>query len=250
MSMTLNQPKKLAIYAAADDAYVPKAVMALRSFQRWHAEFAYFLLATENKLSEDSLQFIKKFNIELIDVDQTHRFAKLNKYKYKYPLETVVKLYGPEILAGRGYPYSLVIDGDVYCAAPMQLEDILGNIQGYAGRVVGPFSRTIDYKQKEKNPEFDFSLQSLHDTLGIEEALIGSHYEVNGGVLFWNNDYMAKLGMFDKVATVFQKCYGCFLGGQDLFTFTTAAYKIPFLRLSDAYNYNFFEDFYPASMRN
>ena len=32
-----------AIYAAADDSYVPTAVMALRSFQRWYPDYGYFL---------------------------------------------------------------------------------------------------------------------------------------------------------------------------------------------------------------
>ena len=55
-------------------------------------------------MSQDSLQFIRRYNIELNDVDESHCFVKLEGYDYLYPLEIVVKLKGPELLAERGYP--------------------------------------------------------------------------------------------------------------------------------------------------
>jgi lipopolysaccharide biosynthesis glycosyltransferase len=239
--------KTLAIYAAADDAYVPKAVMALRSFQRWHPGSGYFLLGTQAKMSQDSMQFIRRYNIELIDVDESRRFVKLEHYKYSYPLETVVKLKGPELLAERGFPYSLVIDGDVYCVRPLKLEGLLERIEGYAGRIVGDLARTLVNKQSEQNKEFDFNPELVRQTLGIDQAALSMNYEVNGGVLFWNNMYMARIGLFDRVADVFRQCQGCFEGGQDLMTFTAAAYNIPFMELGDPYNFNFFEDSHMVS---
>jgi len=232
----------LAVYAAADDSYVPKAVMALRSFQRWHPDYSYYLLGTKAAMSQESLQFIRQFNIELIDVDESHRFVKLEQYKYPYPLETVIKLKGPELLAERGFLYSIVIDGDVFCARPLELEGLLGRIEGYAGRVVGDLARTLGNKQKEQNEEFNFSLELVCKTLGIDEAALSTNYEVNGGVLLWNNMFMAKLGLFDRVTQVFRQCRGCFEGGQDLMTFVAAAHNIPFTEVGDPYNFNFFED--------
>jgi lipopolysaccharide biosynthesis glycosyltransferase len=65
---------------------------------------------------------------------------------------------------------------------------------------------------------------------------------VNCGLVFWNNAAMAKLGLFEKIAEVFGKCRGCFAGEQALVALSAAAYDIPLLELSDAYNFNFFED--------
>lgn len=240
----MTQP--VAVFAAADDQYVPKAVMALRSFQRWHSDWSYFLLATKAALSQESLAFIQRYNIELLDVDETHRFLKQGRNKHNYPLETIYKLKGPELVFQRGFTYSIGIDGDVFCARPLEIENLLGTIEGYAGVAVGDFGRTLGNKQREQNEEFDFSLERVRDTLGVDEVALSTTYEVNGGVLFWNNVAMAKLGLFDKVHQVFRQCQGCFEGGQDLMTFTAAVHDIPFMELGDSLNFSFFED---ASVR-
>jgi hypothetical protein len=236
--------RRIAVFAAANDGYVPKAVMALRSFQRWYPDYGYFLLGAKAAMSRESLKFIRHHNIELLDVDEAHRFVKQGRTKNRFPVETIYRLKGPELLAERGFTYSIQADGDVFCVRPLEIENLLGRIEGFAGVVVGDLGRTLGNKQREENEEFDFSLERVRDTLGLEldDASLRTKYEVNGGVLFWNNVFMAKLGLFDRVIQVFRACRGCFEGSQDLMTFTAAVHDIPFLELGDPYNFSFFED--------
>jgi hypothetical protein len=234
--------RSIAVFTSANDNYIPKALMALRSFQRYHPNWSYFLIGTQEKMGQESLELIRRFSIELLEINEMHRLVKRGRYKDAYPMETFYKLRGPELLAKRGFVYSIGIDGDVFCAHPLKLEKLLGRIEGFAGRVVGNLDRTLGYKQREKNYEFDFSLRNVRDTLGIVEASLAKNLEVNSGVLFWNSNYMFKIGLFDKVIQVFNDCQGCFESDQDLLAFTIAAHHIPLTEIGDNYNFNFFED--------
>src|SRR5436309_2345139 len=108
--------EKVAVFAAADDGYVPYAVMALRSFQRWFPDCGYFLLASRAAMSVQSIALLGRYGIELIDVDDAARFARPARYKNVNPPECFYLFKGPELLAERGYRYSLAVDGDVFCS--------------------------------------------------------------------------------------------------------------------------------------
>lgn len=232
----------LAFFAASDDQYIPKAAMALRSFQRWHPECGYFVLGPKAAMSSQSLEFLRRYSIQLLDVDESRRFVKQGRRKDKYPTECFYLFKGPELLAEHGFTYSISVDGDVFCARPLDLETVLNSIEGFAARPVGTLGRTLSFKQQEKNQEFDFSFERVRDMLGLQEGLLKTRYEVNTGVVFWNNISMAKLGLFEKATRVFELCQGCFEGDQDLLGFTAATFDIPFFELGDLYNFSFFED--------
>jgi hypothetical protein len=234
--------EKVAIFATADERYVPPSVMALRSFQRWFPEYNYFLLGLRVAMSAQSLALISRYGIELIDVDEAVRFVRPARYKNVNPLECFYIFKGPELLAERGYRYSLSVDGDVFCPRRFDLSAMCEGIQGFGGRPVGTLARTLGYKQRQQNEEFDFNDQRVYDVLGIDQEICQTRYEVNSGVVAWNNVAMAECEFFKKAVRVFKDCHGCFRGDQELLAFTAAAYHLPFSELDDSYNYNFFED--------
>ncbi len=234
----------LAIYAVADDKYTAMAVMALRSFQRWHSEFGYFLLGTVASMSQRSLDLIKRYNIELVNVDESQTFIRRGKFKgihieYFYPLK------GPELLAERGYEYSLEVDGDVMASRPMDLANLyrmLGRMKGYAARPVGTVERARVHGRSAKHRKFDYSHRSIFRALGIRRWTLLRKYEHGNGVVFWNNTAMAEYELFRKCTHVFKQCKGYFNYDQDLLAFTAAAYDIPVLELGHPYHFAFFED--------
>ena len=234
--------ERIAIFATADNTYVPHSVIALRSFQRWFSDCGYFLLGSRAAMSVQSMAFLRRYGIELIDVNDAARFARPARYKNVNPPECFYLFKGPELLAERGYRYSLAVDGDVFCSRRFDLRAVCKGIQGFAGRPVGTLTRTLRNKQHQRNEEFDFGDQLVYDALGIDEETCRTRYEVNSGVVFWNNSAMAECRLFEKAVRLFENCHGCFRGDQELLAFTAAVHSLPFSELDDSYNYNFFED--------
>jgi len=235
----------IAFYAVANDAYVPTAVIALRSFQRWHPELAYFLLGTIKTFSPQSHELIRRYGIELIDVDESVRFVTQGTNKDRYPVEVFYPLKAPELLAERGYDYSIEVDGDVFGPEPFdipRLKSLFKRTRGYAARPVGSLARTLMHKRQELNEEFDFSPKTVAATLGLTRRKIWRRYEAQAGIIYWNNAAMAKIGLFEKCVEIFRKCHGCFEADQDLLAFATAIHDIPVRKIGHPYNFGFFED--------
>jgi hypothetical protein len=243
----------VAIYSVANEGYVAKAVLALISFQRWHPDFGYFLLGTKSELSSESKQLLRRYNIELIDIDEARSFVKQGRCKDNYPVEVFYPLKGPEFLAERGFQYSIGIDGDVFAPQPFnisKLEYVLNRTTAYAARPVGTLARTLVNKRAEQNREFNFSAQLVAEVLGIKSnnvfgmksRAITRRFEPQAGVIYWNNLAMAKLGLFGKCVHLFQQCNGCFEADQDLLAFATAIHEMDVLQIGHPYNFGFFED--------
>jgi hypothetical protein len=229
---------EVAIFAAADNEYVPTSVMALRSFQRWFPYCQYFLLGSRAKLTANSLALIERYRIGFLDVDLSERFVRHDRYKQAYPIETFYYLKGPELLANRGLKYSIGVDGDVFCARPFDLETVFRGIVGYGGRPVGTLRRTLQYAQRRSvRGGFGFAFERVSKELGIGDDLLDARYEVNAGVVFWKNHAMAKSELFESAIRVLAKCQGCIGEDQTLLTLTAAAHRIPFTELDESYNF-------------
>src|SRR5215210_8073680 len=241
-------PRTVAFFSTADEAYVPACVMALRSFQRWFPQCGYFLLGTRASMSDRSLAMLDRYEIELIDTDETKRFVRppykpVKPHKLNPP-EVFYTFKGPETLAERGFAYSIAVDGDVFCPRSFDVGAALRGVRGFRARPVGTLARTLEWKAREPfgGGPFTFTTDSVRDALGINQEMLATNYEVNAGVVFWNNEAATEYGLFETAARVFAACSGCFEGEQSLLAFTTAASRIPVADLSDAYNFSFFVD--------
>ena len=235
---------RFALYASADDRYVPTAVMALRSFQRWHPEFGYFILGTREAMHPESLALMQRYGIELIDVNDAHRFPVRGRFAYK-DRERFYCLKGPELLAARGFSHSAQVDGDVFCPKPMDLAELgrlLDRTDGLAARPVGSLDRTLRHRYGDRNKEFDFSHRSVRRALGLGRLALWRHYEYGSGVLYFNNVAMVQRGFYEACIDVFTRCHGCFSGDQDLLAFTVATMRVPVQRIGHPFHFTFFED--------
>src|SRR5262249_142623 len=157
----------------------------------------------------ENIELLRKHGVELLDVDETRRLVRKGVFKDKYPIEAFYKLKGPELLAERGFDYSITIDGDVFCYQSLPIDPILPDVTGYAGRIVGTLERTLRFKQVERNPEFDFSMKQIWRRLGLDQRVLRKRYEINNGFIIWNNTAMANIRFYDRALDVFNQCAGC-----------------------------------------
>lgn len=231
----------MAIFATADDKYVPACTMALRSFQRWFPDCSYFLLGTRAAMSQRSIALLERYKIELIDVDLAHRFRRSACCDNGNAVERFYLFSGPELLWAKGYRYSLSVDGDVFCSRPFDLQALCDGVEGFRGRAIGTLARTLRNKQRQQHQKFDFEDWRVRDVLGMDENHCRSRWEVNSGVLVWNNMAMARHRLAEQAARVFDACGRCFCGDQELLAFTAAACGLPFTEMDDTFNFRFFE---------
>jgi hypothetical protein len=233
----------IGVFAAADESYVPYAAMALRSFQRWFPSWGYFLAGKRASMSPQSLDLLDRFEIELLDIDASQRFIRHEDYRKRYPVEIFNYLLVPEVLANRGITYSIGIDGDVFCARPFDFQCVFRNIEGFGGRPVGTLRRALLYRERKYPGGEVFAFERVRDVLGIDEDLLDTRFEVNAGVVFWNNQAMARVGLSEKATTVFAECEGRVHCDQTLLTLTAASHRLPFTELDATYNFCFSESF-------
>lgn len=226
----------------ADDGYVPKAVLALRSFQKKHPECGYFLFANAAKLRSETINYIHRNGIELVDVEEDRRFINRGTRAGIYPPEVFYLFEVPERLADRGFSHSLVVDGDVFCHRRLDLTVLLPQVSEVAVRPVKLLAHTLHDKQAERNFEYNFDKNQVCRDLGLSAQIFDTRYEYNTGVVLWNNSAMKTLGLLEKCRAVFERCHCCFEGDQDLFAFTAAVNDFRVLHLDDRFNFAFFCD--------
>ena len=69
-------------------------------------------------MSPDQLSPVDAYGIELTDVDERDRFARPPEYVQRdpHPAECFYVFKGLELLAERGFAYSVAVDGDTFCS--------------------------------------------------------------------------------------------------------------------------------------
>jgi len=106
---------KIAFFATCDDNYVKPSITALKSVQRFHPEYDYFIIG--NLKDENTKKLIKQQNISFIYLD----LHKIFHRKTRWPSQCFWIFKGPEIFFNKGYKYSCSIDGDTLCLRPLTL---------------------------------------------------------------------------------------------------------------------------------
>lgn len=232
---------RMAIVSAANDAYVPAATVALRSFQKWHPELDYFILATCDRLRDDTRKYIERNGIGIINIAEEDRLVS-SVPDPVYPPEAFFRLQAPELLADMGYTHTLYVDGDVYYNAPVNWQDLLPNVTGIAGRRVGTVSRLLDILYRKNGTAYDWSRDNALAHLGLTQQRLNASLEHNNGVLIWNNQAMKRIGFYGLNRDLFYRCNRCFQHDQELLSFVAVLHDLEFQELSDRFNFSFFED--------
>jgi len=201
---------KIAIFCTADDNYVDYAIIALKSFTRFH-NFDPFVISrplkkgSKKKLSEHGIGFIET---------EDHLCVKSDRW----PSETFLMLWGPEALNKMGYKFSVGIDADILCLKPLVIHEIFP-CETYAGCRVN-------------NPTWLYQAKCV--LLNQKEWFDLSGVRPQAGILFWNNIWATKYHLWAKSLESF------FAWGADNFKCADqsllASLNIPFKILPDTYN--------------
>lgn len=217
----------LAVFCTADDAYIAPSVVALESIRRFHPEFDCFVIGNRKLVSQENIDLLSLRDIAFVHSDQNENFEDTT-----WPNTCYLSLFGPQILYGMGYEYSLGIDGDVLCVQSLDIESLLPNIEGFAGiENMGPRSgnfRQVDFVRKRWN---------------LSEEILRTH-NTNTGVVFWNNKCAFDSRLSERSIQCYQECSGSFVAvDQSLLALVSIIPPVlPWLIIPSRYNYRMHRD--------
>lgn len=220
----LNFEASVAVFCTADERYVVPALIALESVRRFHPSCGYFVIGNAKEIPLQSIELLRRNGIEFIHSDRNEAFDS-----DVWPNTAYLALFGPEILAGRGFDYSLGLDPDTLCVTPLDLERVYARTEGFAG-IANQAPRSSNFSAPERVKE----LYGLH-----EDVLRGAN--TNTGVVFWNNRAAASFRLGERSID----CYRHLLeqgvpvvGDQALFALVSVLHEgLPFQHLDYRYNY-------------
>ena len=129
----------VAFFGAVDTKrYLFLMAVTLESVARFHKQAGFFVLAPSGSSQTWAplLAAMTNSTAELLELhDDSAQFVQMKKNTYS-PM-TFHRLRMPEILAARGYAYSVNLDPDVICVAPWDMA-IFFQVKLVAGRAVRP----------------------------------------------------------------------------------------------------------------
>lgn len=186
----MSRKYAVAIYCTADDAYIRPSIIALESIRRFHPESSCFVIANQDRINAKNIAFLSNFDIDLIHYAGDHLFPNTRPWT----METFWKYKGPDIFLNLGFIYSMYIDGDILCVRPLDLAQLLRQIDGYAG-IENQRARSGNFE----DPEF------IRRKYGLSEEDLNGH-NTNAGVIIWNNRKMVELELFERMVQCFREC--------------------------------------------
>jgi hypothetical protein len=117
-----------AFYCCSDDVYIPRAIAALKSIQRFCPDCDYFVVLNRGQTSAENLKQIESQGLEILHLVLDDDY-QVGARRWKPIMFWIFKV--PELLADRGYRTSCAIDGDVFGVRPMDLSWLDG-VEGVA----------------------------------------------------------------------------------------------------------------------
>lgn len=221
MGKNLNYDNTV-FYSTANDSYIYNSATSLLSIRSFNPNAKLYILSKE--ISKKNKRFLKRKNIEFIELDLTYLFFQT----WDYPIECFYLFAGPKLFHNLGFKYSIYIDGDIVC-----LNDPLKNINTIS-----------DFGGVEAN--------RFSELFGNEQNLIAEITETklsyfdkkrfNSGVIYMNNERLVSLGFLEKSSELFYECWEKGIprkGDDSLFAlFLIAEHKnLSLVKLPSAYNY-------------
>lgn len=223
-----------AFYCCTDKSYIPRAVTALKSIQRFVPDVDYFVSTDTSQLSADQIACIEAVDLKVLHTDFSEQFPKgCQKWK---PI--MYWIYGvPAMLEKAGYKHCCAIDGDVLGCRPFSM-DWLSKVGGVACVKNPPRYDSGGQLLKKK-------FEWFKKRYGIRRKDIDKP-NTNSGVIWFNTQTMRELGFFEQAVDVYtevmaQQWKGCWLNDQALFAVMQCILgdRLPIHRVSDRWHYRF-----------
>lgn len=180
--------KKICAFSTADDGYAVSAAISLLTVRKYQPNLDMFIIGRE--YTAKTKKFLKKYNITPIEVNLDDIFHTA----WEYPRECYYIFAGPEILAKKGYDYSVYVDGDIYCNND-PLTFSLSKVKDFAGAFTSSRIRDI------LGDDTDTALELYGNKAILEEPRIQT------GVVYFNNKSLAKKGLLEKIGKVYQEAF-------------------------------------------
>lgn len=178
------------VIIACNDGYVPKSIIALNLFNKYHPTYEKAIIGTA--FSDESKNLCKEFNVILKEIDLSGDFYDLDKRPYgkKYPIECFYHFYAYKLFIE--YDFIIKIEADIYTNKNI---DIDFNLIEFIGGSYTP-SQTI----KKFNPLFiDYKkIKTVYDCYNIEQC------RILGGVKIYNVKGLQQINFYEKIVEYYQ----------------------------------------------
>lgn len=214
----------VAVYCTADNRYIVPSLIALDSVRRFHPGCAYFVIGNADDIATENLELLQRHGIGFIHSEQNLHFKSS-----VWPNSAYLTLFGPEILLGCGFSYSLGLDPDILCVSALDMSAIFSQTRGFAG--------IENHDPRSSNFADPVKVQSLWNL--SDQVLAGRN--TNTGVVFWNNRAAAEFHLGERCICCYQELVqngAPVVGDQALFALVSVtAEGLPFRVLDYLYNY-------------
>ena len=174
-------------FSTANDKYVSNAAISLISIRDFVPDAKLYILS--RNISPKNKRFLKRKNINFIELDLTYLFFQT----WEYPIECYYIFAGPKIFYDLGFQYSVYIDDDILCLKNplVNCEDIID----IGGVKVNTF-RELFGEEKD----------ILLNTMKIDETIF-EQKRINSGVVYMNNQQLVKLKFLETSGELYLKCW-------------------------------------------
>lgn len=217
--------RRTAVFCTADDHYIHPALIALDSVRRFHPECGYFVIGNADAIEPGKIRLLERHGIVFLHCERNLHFQGTAQW----PNTAYLSLFGPELLLQRGFDYSLGLDPDILCVAPLDLVTVFAATAGFAG-IENQDPRSSNFSDPAK-------VQSLYGL--SDEVLQGSN--TNTGVVFWNNRAVRDFGLGERCISCYaelERCGAPVVGDQALFALVSVSGPgLPFHVIGHDYNY-------------
>jgi len=158
--------RSFAFFCVADrPAYVPKAITAMRSVQRFHPDATYVVVGRFGA-DDDAQEMISRHRLRFADLDLSDRFSATVPIKRRFrpsswaamwPSECYWWAGAPEMLHAMGFDHSCALDGDTLGVGPLALDEIadLGSTMAGVAKPNGKVNSGVLFFDHARVERFD-----------------------------------------------------------------------------------------------
>ena len=226
----MSRDKVAVCVISTNDRYIYKAIITLLSVREKNEEnknFEYFVCGN---ISDKYKRVIEEYNLGVLKIDLENIFV--DSKGFIWPNECFWSCAIPEAFYKKGFSYSIVLDGDIFCIGKVPM-NVIEEVEELALKKV----------HRAKNIEYT----KLLKTLGMKEEDL-EEFWMNSGVVVYNNKNLAKKKFKEKFINLYKDLLNVayFETDEIVFFFLRIKGLFSFYRLGVEWN-NFFKGNLPEN---
>ena len=226
----MSKDKVAVCVISTNDSYIYKAIITLLSVREKNEEnknFEYFVCGN---ISDKYKRVIEEYNLEVLKIDLKNIFG--DSKEFILPNECFWSCAIPEAFYKKGFAYSIVLDGDIFCIGKVPM-NVIEEVEELA----------LQKARGAKNTEYT----KLLKTLGMKEEDL-EEFWMNSGVVVYNNKNLAKKKFKEKFINLYKDLLNVayFETDEIVFFFLRIKGLFSFYRLGVEWN-NFFKGHLPEN---